>query len=281
MATMGVLLVVPLLLLTVPLMAAADAFCDNLKSVAATLPKNTSSSPQNFATATFGQAPDTVYALALCRGDVLDNYICAGCLTSTFDMALNQTPSPQQQCYKIATVYYNDCILFYSLNNILAAPPNTTGIGGDGTPVFERWNIKNSSGLIEGAYIQDLLAKTVEEAAASILPRLFGTAVLDPTAKYRYRYPKVYSLAQCTPDLSARSCHACLSNLLSMVNFTMSMRIGGQMGAIRCYLRYELSQFYIGEPMLRLGLPSAAALATTKPKSESSPLLFVVSTYTD
>ncbi|KAK1605437.1 hypothetical protein QYE76_029110 [Lolium multiflorum] len=269
MAIVGVLLAILLLLLTVPFLAAADAFCDNLKNVAATLPKKTSSSTEHFATATFGQANDTVYALALCRGDVLNDSTCAGCLASSFDMLLNQTPSPQQQCYKTA-YYYSNCILIYSGNDIVAAPPSTTDLDGDGTPAFQRWNTRNDSRLIAGARIQELLVKTVEEAARTT-PRRFATAVMDGGTNY----PKVYSLAQCTPDLSAGDCHACLSHLLGMVNFTMSLRFGGQMGAIRCYFRYEASKFYNGEPMLPLGQLSAPAPvpATTKQKSESGPKL--------
>ena len=81
--------------------ATADVFCDNIKQVAATLPKNTSSSPAHFATATFGHPPDAVYALALCRGDVVNDSACGECVASAFDELLNWIPPPrQQQCYK-------------------------------------------------------------------------------------------------------------------------------------------------------------------------------------
>jgi hypothetical protein len=268
MATVGVLLVILLHLLAVPFLASADAFCDNVRSIAATLPKKTSSSPEHFATATFGQAPDTVYALALCRGDVLDDSACAGCLTSAFDLQLNLTPSPEQQCNKTAN-YYSNCILIYSVDDILAAPPNATGIGG--TNPFQMWNLENDSRLNAGARIQELLVQTVEEVAASTIPRLFATAVMDGGTNYS----KVYSLAQCTPDLSSGDCHACLSHLLGMVNFAMYLHIGGQMGAIRCYFRYEASWFYGSKPMLNLGQLSAPAPvpATTKPQSESGPVV--------
>ncbi|KAF0929323.1 hypothetical protein E2562_019906 [Oryza meyeriana var. granulata] len=49
---------------------ANGTYQSNFAGIAATLPSNTSSSPDLFATATAGQAPDAVYALALCRGDV-------------------------------------------------------------------------------------------------------------------------------------------------------------------------------------------------------------------
>ena len=59
----------------VPAAAAADV-CDNVKQVATTLPKNISSSPLYFASTTLGQAPDVIYALALCGGDVINGTAC-------------------------------------------------------------------------------------------------------------------------------------------------------------------------------------------------------------
>ncbi|CAD6212264.1 unnamed protein product [Miscanthus lutarioriparius] len=252
----GVLLLV-LVGLNKPSSVAAD-FCDNLKQVAATLPKNTSSSPLHFATATFGQAPDVVYALALCRGDVLNDTACGDCVASTFDMV---TPPPPQTCYQPAYYYGGICRLVYSGDNILA-PSNTTGGNGDDTP-FTRWNPNNitAGGGDAGdkrlivSRVHELVVETVQ-LAASTAPRRFATGVVDSGTIF----PKVYSLAQCTPDLSAGDCLACLQRLLDMVNSTMALRMGGQIHVIRCYFRYEASAFYDSNPMLQLG-PSAPAPA--------------------
>jgi hypothetical protein len=73
---MGIILLLLLSSIT-PFQAAADVFCDNVKVAAATLVNKTSSSPTHFATTTFGHAPDVVYALALCRGDIVDDSTCA------------------------------------------------------------------------------------------------------------------------------------------------------------------------------------------------------------
>ena len=96
-----------------PSPAAADV-CDNIKQVAATLPKNTSSSPLHLATAAVGQAPDVVYALALRRGDVVNNdTACAECVANIFGKILNDTPPPGagEQCYA-AYSFYGDCHVF-------------------------------------------------------------------------------------------------------------------------------------------------------------------------
>ncbi|TKV94602.1 hypothetical protein SEVIR_9G305900v4 [Setaria viridis] len=242
-----------------PSPAAADV-CDNIKQVAATLPKNTSSSPLHFATTTFGQAPDVVYALALCRGDVLNDTACGECVADTFGK-INSTLPPQQKCYTAVSYFGGVCILVYNVDDFLA-PSNTTAANGDDAP-FTLWNVKNFTGDADDVrltvgLIHELLVETVQRAA-SAAPRRFATGVVDTGTTF----PPVYSLAQCTPDLSAGDCHACLQRLLGTVNSTMALRMGGQVHVIRCYFRYETYLFYESQPMLRLGPSSAQAPAPT------------------
>ena len=83
----------------------------------------------------------------------------------------------------------------------------------------------NISGADAGriGLIHDLLVRTVRRAA-SAAPLRFATGAMDDTANF----PPVYSLAQCTPDLSAGDCLACLQRLLGAVNATIALRMGGQ-----------------------------------------------------
>jgi hypothetical protein len=264
---MTIILLLLLLSSFTPFQGAAQSavFCDNVKAVASTLPNKTSSSPVHFATATVGQAPDVVYALALCRGDILDDSTCANCITNTFQFMSNATPA-DVQCFEGGS-FYADCILVYNGKNILAAPLSTVGEYDDGVPPFERWNVKNVTGdvpLITGL-IHQLLVETVEKAASST-PRRFATGVVDSNTNF----PRVYSLAQCTPDLSSGDCLSCLNRLLGMINSTMALRMGGQMGVIRCYFRYDASQFYQGKPMISLGPASPAPVPAEQHKSMSS-----------
>ncbi|CAN6294065.1 unnamed protein product [Urochloa humidicola] len=254
----GVLLLV--LASLTPFPAAADVFCDNLKQVTATLPKNASSSPVHFATATFGQAPDTIYALTLCRGDILDNAACGDCVASTLNMISRATPPPSQECYKIAFYYGDACSVAYSVyDSVLAPYNNSVGQNGDDMRL-EWWNERNVTGDVRliVSLNWELLEKTVENAAGEA-PRRFATGVADSGTTF----PPVYSLAQCTPDLSAGDCLACLKRLLGGVNSTMAMRMGGQVHVTRCYFRYETYRFYDSQPMLRLGPSSPPAPAPT------------------
>jgi len=249
-----------------PSPAAADVFCDNLKQVAATLPQNTSSSPVQFATSIVGQAPDVVYALAFCQGDY-NATACGECVAKAF----NTTPPPDQQCWG-GFFLYNACPVFYSGDDIIH-PSNATQAYDD---PFVRWNIKNVTGddaddvrLVTGL-IHELVVDTVERAA-STAPRRFATGVMDSGTTF----PTVYSMAQCTPDLSAGDCLACLRRLVDMVNSTMAMRMGAQIHVIRCYFRYEAYQFYDSQPMLRLGPPSVPAPAPAPAIVESKYMVVI------
>ena len=157
-----------------PLLAAADVFCDNVKVLAATLPNKTSSSPLHFATATVGEAPNIVYAVALCRGDVLNDTTCAECITNVFGKVQNAMP-PEVECFRAAS-YFADCILIYNSKDILAPSfTNSTEEENAGYPPFERWNVRNVTGnvpLITGL-IHELLVETMEKAA-SASPRLLA-----------------------------------------------------------------------------------------------------------
>ncbi|KAK1670789.1 hypothetical protein QYE76_058948 [Lolium multiflorum] len=191
---------------------------------------------------------------------MLNHSACAECVADKFNRMQNATPPEELPCYKINS-YYLDCIVGYSEDDILAAPPDTVD-------PFERWNYKNFTGdvpLITGL-TNDLLVETMVKAA-SMTPRRFATGVMDSGTTF----PMVYSLAQCTPDLSSSDCLVCLRGLLNMVNSTMALRMGGQMGVIRCYFRYEASHFYDSQPMISLGPPAPAPI-TTKHKRRMSKL---------
>ncbi|CAL4910938.1 unnamed protein product [Urochloa decumbens] len=87
---------------------ANSAYQANIRRLAASFPKNASSSPSLFATGVAGTAPDVVYALALCRGDT-NASSCARCVASQFQNA-------QQLCAlnKGATMFDDPCILRYA-----------------------------------------------------------------------------------------------------------------------------------------------------------------------
>ncbi|CAL4940313.1 unnamed protein product [Urochloa decumbens] len=238
----GVLLIILSFLLVLPSAMAIGQVCgnagnytvngtyqSNLASLVATLPANTSSSPQLFANATAGQSPDAVYALALCRGDITSSNLtgCAACVKNSFAYAQKMCPYA-----KAASVYDDDCLLGFSNSNILVPANNITR---DMGTLFQYWNPTSITGdaTVVAADVNDLLTQTARVAAATS-PRRFATAFMDGSSS---SIPTLYSLAQCTPDLSAADCLACLQRIVGVVNATTSVRLGGRVLVLRCNFR--------------------------------------------
>uniref|UniRef100_A0ACD5UK02 Uncharacterized protein n=1 Tax=Avena sativa TaxID=4498 RepID=A0ACD5UK02_AVESA len=221
---------------------ASSTYQSNLAAVAGTLPGNISSSPHLFATATAGEPPDVVYALALCRGDIKAT-ACGVCVEASFKTCPTDVLT--------STVYYDDCLLGLSSHGFLK-PPNITE---DGT-LYQSWkdNIAGDADTIAAA-VHELLAGTAHDAAAN--ETRFATTVMDFISAAS---GKLYSLAQCTPDLSQGDCLACLQRLIAMVNATMATSgpKGGRILVLRCNIRFEGFSFYDSEPMRQINLSSVA-----------------------
>ncbi|XP_040250881.1 cysteine-rich receptor-like protein kinase 10 isoform X1 [Aegilops tauschii subsp. strangulata] len=231
-----------------------STYQSNLAVLAATLPTNASSSLQQFAAATVGQAPDAVHALALCRGDFANDTACADCVAASFQGAQQTCPNDEA-----ATVYYDyddvnnqrpGCVLGFSGDSDFLSP--AAGLTENGT-LFEAWNPGNISAdaTITAADVHKLLTVTAQDSAADTARR-YSTAVMDAV-------PTLYSLAQCTPDLSAGDCLVCLQRLIGMVNATTSVRQGGRIFVLRCNIRFETFMFF-DQPMRRIN-PSSITQA--------------------
>ncbi|KAF7080247.1 hypothetical protein CFC21_084353 [Triticum aestivum] len=247
---------------------ANSAYQSNLAVLAATLPINASTLNQTriyfYATATAGGAPDVVYALALCRGDMVNATACRDCVAASFQDAQQRCPYDRG-----ATVYMDDdaeheCHLSYSSDNLLS-PANITENG----TLFQEWNqqIIPGDAAIVAAGVRDLLNGTALDAA--IRPMHFATAFMDSISTSGAT-TTLYSLAQCTPDLFSDNCQACLQRLVGMVNATMSVRLGGRIVVLRCNIRFEANLFYKGQPMRRITPSSIAPVPAPADKNHGT-----------
>uniref|UniRef100_A0A2N9GGI6 Uncharacterized protein n=1 Tax=Fagus sylvatica TaxID=28930 RepID=A0A2N9GGI6_FAGSY len=161
----------------------------NLNDLLSSLTSNTKID-YGFYNKSYGQNPDKVYALGLCRGDVKPE-VCRSCLNN----ATNLLPllCPYQ---KEAIGWYDYCMLRYSFRNIF-------GIKED-SPTFYMWNTNNVSANVN-QFKQDLrtlLDRKRGQAAAGGSLRKF--AVGNATAP---NFQTLYALMQCTPDLSELDCN--------------------------------------------------------------------------
>ncbi|CAL5043476.1 unnamed protein product [Urochloa decumbens] len=237
-------------------------YLTNLKSISAALPGNASASPDLFATAAdVGAIPEQVSALALCRGDS-DPASCRSCLSQAFRTLPDACPGS-----KDATIFYDKCTLHYSNIHFL-----TDDGSWPNQHLLEANSIKVRSEpdrfqLVVAA----LLNATADYAAAT--RRRYAAGEAD----FNQEYPKVYSLAQCTPDLTPARCRSCLADITAATLSWYGSRIGARTLAVRCTFRYESAPFISGPLMVSLGgtpgapAPAPAAVVPRTPAATRGP----------
>uniref|UniRef100_A0A0E0LLR9 Uncharacterized protein n=1 Tax=Oryza punctata TaxID=4537 RepID=A0A0E0LLR9_ORYPU len=229
-----------------------STYQENVRALATALPGNASSSRDLFAKGAAGTAPDVVYAIALCRGDT-NASSCAACVATAFDTA-------QQLCAfnKRATLFDDPCILRYSDLDILA---NVTDNQGN----FVAWNYNNVSAAKAAAFdaASGRLVNATADYAAADRVRRFGTGEVgfdDAT------YPKIFSLAQCTPDMSEADCRSCLGRIIRWATPQyFAGKPGGRVFGVRCNFRFESYSFFSGRPLLHLPAPAPSPANMTQP----------------
>lgn len=262
-AAAAVLLVVPLAAAypwqvcgTTGNFTANSTYQANLALLAAKLPANTSSSPDLFATAVVGAVPDQVSALALCRGDA-NATACSACLATAFMDVQNVCAYDRS-----AAIYYDPCILYYSNIRFLSSDDNVAAAS------TNRINFRNvtSEPARFNRLVGALVNATADYAAYNSTRRYAaGEASFDR----EYEYPKVYSWAQCTPDLTPAQCRGCLAGIIAKMPRLFTDRVGGRVLGVRCSYRYEVYSFLNSPVTVQLaesgnaGAPAPATEPTT------------------
>lgn len=227
--------------------SANSTYQAHLDLVAATLPKNASTSPDLFATAVVGTIPNQLWAMALCRGDI-NSTGCLSCLTQAF-MDLPNDCSYDRD----GTIYYDPCILHYS--DVRTIPGNDTGPTTGIYTIDDNANVTSDPGQFM-SLLAALINATVEHAADNST-RLFATGEAD----FDQEFPKVYSLAQCRPDQTPAQCRKCLDRIVAVNQAAFGSYIGGRVLGLKCNYRYETEPFFNGPAMVRMASPISPAPA--------------------
>jgi hypothetical protein len=220
-----------------------STYQSNLGLLLTVLLRNASSSSALFAAGKVAAPPDMIYALTLCRGDV-NASACAECVAVAFQDA-------QQLCAysKEVTIYYDLCYLRFSNRNFLARTDN------DELYFSKVANVSAPVAAFDAA-VAALLNATADHAAADSTKR-FATAEEAAGGSV----PKIYALAQCTPDMSQAACRSCLANVIQMVPKLYSGSPSGRFIGVRCNYQYDLNQFFSGTPLLQLPAPASPPAA--------------------
>ncbi|VVA41434.1 PREDICTED: cysteine-rich, partial [Prunus dulcis] len=210
------------------------------------------SSPSNdgngygFYNSSYGENPDQVHAIGLCRGDVTGD-ICRDCLS-------NSTQKLPQVCpyQKEALGVYRQCMLHYANRSIYGAMETL--------PAFWLLNLENVSSSVDGFFqeLRTLLEDLSRQAAGNGSLRKF--AVGTATAP---NFQTIYGLAQCTPDLTEQVCSDCLVGALGDIPECCQGKQGGRIFKPSCNVGYEIYRFY--DPTTVRPLPSSSPPLSSPP----------------
>ncbi|OVA13143.1 Gnk2-homologous domain [Macleaya cordata] len=221
----------PLFIICIPTQnyTSNSSFESNLLLLLKSITSNTSLSGGFYNTSFGSNEDDSVYGLALCRGDVMPE-VCQNCVINASRGIVEQCPSGKQ-----ATISYEFCQVRYSDQNFFSMMVHAVK--------YPNWNNTKQDILDPDQYtliLNDLMTNISNRAAFDSSGNMFATDEASLTSTGR----KLYGLGQCTRDISRDDCYKCLRGEVGDIVGCCSSYEGGIVVDNSCNLRYELYRFY-------------------------------------
>ncbi|KAF7840691.1 Cysteine-rich receptor-like protein kinase 25 [Senna tora] len=180
----------------------------------------------------YNTTADTAYGLFMCRGDV-NRTDCHQCVVDA-----TQRISAECRSSKEAIIWYDECMLRYSNRSFFSTFDTRPRLG-----LLMTSNVSDQEGFIQ------LLAKSlIDVVSEAIKARPVGTKNFGTKEANISGFESLYSLAQCTPDLSSEDCDRCLRILIGDITWCCLGKQGGRVLYPSCNIRYELYPFYNAQP---------------------------------
>ncbi|XP_052203604.1 cysteine-rich receptor-like protein kinase 10 isoform X5 [Diospyros lotus] len=222
-----------------------SAFGTNLNTLLSALSNATTAT--GFYNSTAGNSSsDRVYGLFLCRGDVSPQ-ACRQCVANASVDLVKLCPTQRE-----AIVWYDDCLLRYSnqsvfSNQVVVSMSNTQDIGTSSLTQFKQ-------------VLDETMGDIANQAARNQSGRKFATKEANFSGDQ-----KLYTLAQCTADLSISACNSCLADANSRLPACCEGKQGGRVLKSSCNVRYEIYPFYYLSDDTAQGIPPPPAPAPGMP----------------
>ncbi|XXG69424.1 hypothetical protein AAC387_Pa06g2300 [Persea americana] len=182
------------------------------------------SKDQNFYNHTVGDEPNRVYGLFQCRGDI-DRHQCETCIKISRSDIIQACPNSTQ-----AIAWYDYCLLRYS---------GQFFFGHVDGPDFHSIVVKlgelpyDEEGIVVMGFVSDMVKQVPRRQ-----PIMFATC--------SSLSPLMFSLAQCTSDLSYEGCEMCLKHVMVNIESCCARYKGWQYHTPSCSVRYETYPFFKG-----------------------------------
>ncbi|KAL3519538.1 hypothetical protein ACH5RR_017687 [Cinchona calisaya] len=202
----------------------------NLNFLLSTLSSNASRTNGFYNSTAIGRNNDpsnTIYGLFLCRGDISMD-VCADCVDTARGMIIQRCPNQTG-----AIVWYDLCLLRYSNQYIFSKEDANTGL-----LLHNTQNVTDDTARFN-ALLEDLMNNIMNQASNDRSGKKFAVAEANFST-----FQRLYTLVQCTPDLSTFDCDSCLSNAVSNLPTCCRNSKGGRVLYPSCNIRYEVYRFY-------------------------------------
>ncbi|EOA20108.1 hypothetical protein CARUB_v10000385mg [Capsella rubella] len=224
-----------------------STYLTNLRTVLSSLSSPNADYESRFDNATAGDDNDNnnrVYGVFLCRGDV-SVATCHDCVAFAANETLHRCPREKE-----AVIWYDECMVRYSNQSIVGKMRVSPEV------VFF-WNTQNITENQVSSFNESLAALLIKVAVkAASSSRKFATEKANFTV-----FQTIYSLVQCTPDLTNQDCESCLRQAINWLPDCCDRRIGGRVIVASCSFRYELYPFYNETITAAAGAPPPSMLA--------------------
>ncbi|KAK7259658.1 hypothetical protein RIF29_25270 [Crotalaria pallida] len=197
----------------------------NIKNALSWLTSDASTSKGYNHTTIGNGTDDVIYALYDCRGDVTGAY-CQFCVSSAASQVLQICPNRTS-----ARIYYNFCILRYSNQNFFG-----------NLEINPSWQFLGQKNITDPQEPQE---------AQSSMQSLIRKATVDTYLLYAMGSfsltdgEKRYGLVQCSRDLNSSQCKQCLEAMLDKVPQCCETKLGWQVLAPSCLIKYDDNMFYL------------------------------------
>ncbi|XP_059442851.1 cysteine-rich receptor-like protein kinase 10 [Corylus avellana] len=197
-----------------------------------------------FYNTTVGQTTSSpVYGLFNCRGDVTAD-MCRRCV-------LNATQKLSSKCSteKVALTWYDECMVRYSNESIFSTVALTP-----------RLNMYNTQNMTDQDRFNRQVNTTLTQLATEASNFPIGVKKFGVKAEKFSEFQNLYTLVQCTRDLSGTDCNSCLQAAINRLAICCSGSQGARTLYPSCNVGYELYLFYDVPTAPTRATPPAAAL---------------------
>lgn len=207
----------------------------------------------------FGEIPNEVHAIAMCRGDI-EHEACRSCIQNATTKLTKICPNSKE-----AIGWYENCTLRYSnwsISGSLATEP---------TACLPNPNDTVSSLETFNQDLRELLDNLCTKATHGGDHWKFSSGNISAPD-----FSNIYGLVQCIPDLSTDECDRCLNDAIGNIKTCCYGKIGGRVLKPSCNLRYETDYRFFEYTSTDEPPPPSAPPETNDHNHEISRMLVII-----